>query len=375
MNNRYKIPTLPLKQDVETKTVLKRLAPAHRRLAELKGVARTIPNEQILINTLTLQEAKDSSAIENIITTHDELFKAELFIKSLTSPAAKEVQNYANALRRGFELVRRSRILTDNHILGIQEILEQNKAGYRRVPGTELKNQQTGETVYTPPQDYDTINRLMQNLSDFINDDSLSDIDPLVKIAIIHHQFESIHPFYDGNGRTGRIINILYLVTKELLDLPVLYLSRFVIQNKAEYYRLLQAVRDDGDWESWILFVLQGIEETAVQTIWLIEQMRNMMTDYKRRLRTDLPRIYSQDLLNNLFRHPYTKIEFMQNELGVSRKTASQYLKQLADKGYLNLLKIGTSNFYLNEPLFDLFLGAHHETTDADDAPLIESIN
>ncbi len=375
MINKYKIPTLPLKQDVETKVVLKRLAPAHRRLAELKGVARTIPNEEILINTLTLQEAKDSSAIENIITTHDELFKAELLIESLTSPAAKEVQNYAYALRKGFQLVRKNRILTDNHILEIQEELERNRAGYRKVPGTELKNQQTGETVYTPPQDYDTINRLMRNLSDFINDDSLSDIDHLVKLAIIHHQFESIHPFYDGNGRTGRIINILYLVTKELLDLPVLYLSRFVIQNKAEYYRLLQAVRDTGDWESWILFVLQGVEETAVQTISLIEQMRAMMTDYKRRLKQDLPKIYSQDLLNNLFRHPYTKIEFLQNELRVSRKTASQYLKQLVDGGYLQLIKIGTSNFYLNEPLFDLFINAHHGGGESGDAPLIESIN
>jgi Fic family protein len=375
MSSKYKIPTLPLKQDVETKAVLKRLAPAHRRLAELKGICSTIPNEEILINTLTLQEAKDSSAIENIITTHDELFKAELFVDQLTSRSAKEVQNYASALRKGFELVRHSKILTDNHILGIQEELERNKAGYRKVSGTELKNQETGETVYTPPQDYDTINRLMQNLSDFINDDSLSDVDHLIKIAIIHHQFESIHPFYDGNGRTGRIINILYLVTKKLLDLPVLYLSRFIIQNKAEYYRLLQAVRDAGDWEGWILFVLQGIEQTAVQTISLIEQMREMMTDYKRRLRVDLPKLYSQDLLNNLFRHPYTKIEFMQNELGVTRKTASQYLKQLVSNDYLKLVKIGTSNFYLNEPLFDLFVNAHHGKANADDAPLIESIN
>jgi len=375
MPNKYKIPTLPLKTDVETKAVLKRVAAAHRRLAELKGVARTIPNEEILINTLTLQEAKDSSAIENIITTHDELFKAELFVDQMTSRSAKEVQNYAYALRKGFELVRRNKILTDNHILEIHEELERNRAGYRRVPGTELKNQQTGETVYTPPQDYDTINRLMRNLSDFINDDSLSDVDPLVKIAIIHHQFESIHPFYDGNGRTGRIINILYLVTKELLDLPVLYLSRFIIQHKAEYYRLLQAVRDTGDWESWILFVLQGIEETAVQTISLIEQMRALMTDYKRRLRIDLPKLYSQDLLNNLFRHPYTKIEFVENELRVSRQTASKYLAQLVDYKYLKLLKIGKSNFYLNEPLFDLFINAHHGKANAGDVPLIESVN
>lgn len=163
-------------------------------------------------------------------------------------------------------------------------------------------------------------------------------------------------------------------LTKELLDLPVLYLSRFIIQNKAEYYRLLQAVRDAGDWEGWILFVLQGIEETAVQTISLIEQMRNMMTDYKRRLRVDLPKLYSQDLLNNLFRHPYTKIEFVENELRVSRQTASKYLSQLVDNKYLKLLKIGKSNFYLNEPLFDLFAGAHHGKAN-DDAPLIESIN
>lgn len=373
MANIYKISTLPFKYDVETKAVLKRVASAHRRLAELKGVARTIPNEQILINTLTLQEAKDSSAIENIITTHDELFKAELFVNELTSQSAKEVQNYAYALRKGFELVRQNKILTDNHIICIQEELEQNKAGYRRLPGTALKNQNTGKTIYTPPQDFVTINNLMKNLSDFINNDSLSDLDPLIKTAIIHHQFESIHPFYDGNGRTGRIINILYLVIKDLLDLPVLYLSRFIIQNKAEYYRLLQTVRDYNDWENWVLFMLRGIEETAIQTISLIEQMRIMMTDYKHRLRNDLPKLYSQDLLNNLFRHPYTKIEFVQNELNVTRKTASLYLKQLVDKGYLKLLKIGTSNFYLNEPLFDLFINAHHNYID--DVPPIESVN
>src|SRR5215213_559804 len=201
MASKYKIPKLPLKQDIETKAVLKQTAAAHRRLAELKGVVRTIPNETILINTLTLQEAKDSSAIENIITTHDELFRAELFIDQLTSPTAKEVQNYAFALRRGFELVRSSKILSEAYVIEIQEVLEQNRAGYRKLPGTELKNVQTGETVYTPPQDYDSIKTLMNNLAHFINDDSLSDLDPLVKLAIIHHQFESIHPFYDGNGR------------------------------------------------------------------------------------------------------------------------------------------------------------------------------
>lgn len=368
----YEIPILPLRVDVETKAVLKRLAPAHRRLAELKGVSRTIPNEQILINTLTLQEAKDSSAIENIITTHDELFKAELFIESLTSPAAKEVQNYAHALRHGFKLVRGPRLLTESHIIEIQEGLERNKAGYRRVPGTEIRNQLTGETVYIPPQDPEKIKMLMRNLSDFINNDEVSDLDHLIKLAIIHHQFESIHPFYDGNGRTGRIVNILYLVINDLLELPVLYLSRYFIQYKSEYYRLLQDVRDNGNWEPWILFTLRGVEETALQTIRLIEHMRAIMADYKVRLRRDLPKLYSQDLLNNLFRHPYTKIDFIEQELGVTRKTASKYLNQLVTHGYLRLLRIGRSNFYLNDPLFDLFLNAHHSADPS--APRLESM-
>ena len=370
----HSIQMLPLQQDLESRAVLKAVAAAHRRLAELKGVARSIPNETILISTLTLQEAKDSSAIENIITTHDELFRAELFIQQLTSPTAKEVQNYAYALRHGFELVRNSKILSEAYIIAIQEVLEQNRAGYRKLPGTELKNVQTGETVYTPPQDYDSIKTLMNNLAHFINDDSLSDLDPLVKLALIHHQFESIHPFYDGNGRTGRIINILYLVIKDLLDLPILYLSGYIIENKAEYYRLLQTVRDTNDWESWIIFVLRGVEQTASETIFLIEEIRSIMSKYKQGLRKDLPKLYSQDLLNNLFRHPYTKIEFVEDELGVSRKTASQYLKQLVEKDYLKLIKMGRSNFYLNQPLFNLFVGARHGVEEGKEVPLIESM-
>ena len=372
MANNYQIPKLPLGQDIETKAVLKQAAKAHRRLAELKGVALTIPNEQILISTLTLQEAKDSSAIENIITTHDEIFRAELYIENLRSPAAKEVQNYANALKKGFALVRKNKILTTSFILQIQEELEQNKAGFRKLPGTALKNQQTGETVYTPPQDYDTIVDLMKNLEVFINDDTLSDLDPLVKLAIIHHQFESIHPFYDGNGRTGRIINILYLVTQNLLELPILYLSRYVIEHKTDYYQLLQQVRDTLEWENWLLFILKGIEETAIKTIILIENIKRLMMDYKQRIRTQFPKIYSQELLNNLFSHPYTKIEFVEEALGVTRKTASGYLKELVDAGFLTLLKIGRSNFYLNQSLFNLFLDAPNLYTPG--TPSIESV-
>lgn len=352
---KYSINPLPPNVDLETKAILKRVASAHRYLAELKGKSATIPNENILINTLALQEAKDSSAIENIITTHDELYKAQLFENLFSNASAKEVSRYADALKQGFNLVRNQKIITQNHILTIQKILEQNDAGYRSVPGTALVNDKTGKTVYTPPQDKDTILRLMDNVVNFINDDSLSEVDPLTKMALLHFQFESIHPFYDGNGRTGRILNILYLVQQDLLDLPILYLSRFIIQRKGDYYRLLQEVRDKENWEEWILYMLEGVEETAKQTIHIISQMRILMQEYKHRIRKELPKIYSQDLLNNLFKHPYTKIEFVMEDLDVSRLTATRYLNLLVDAGLLQKQKVGKSNFYINEPLYNLF--------------------
>lgn len=348
---------LPPDTDLETIAVLKKLPAAHRRLAELKGISSTIPNETILINTLTLQEAKDSSAIENIITTHDEIYKAQLFKELFLNAAAKEVNSYAEALKTGFQNIRKQKILKSSHILEIQEILEQNDAGYRKLPGTSLVNEATGETVYTPPQDYDSVVELMDNLISFMNDTELFPTDPLIKMAVIHHQFESIHPFYDGNGRTGRIINILYLVLNELLDLPILYLSRYIIRHKSDYYRLLQKVRDTGDWEEWILYMLDGVEQTAKETILLIGNIKTLMQDYKRRIRIEFPRMYSQDLLNNLFRHPYTKIEFLMNELMVSRPTATNYIDALVEKGFLEKQKIGRSNFYINIPLYNLFKG------------------
>ncbi len=249
----YKIPVLPFDTDIETKRVLKKVAAARSALAELKGAATSIPNESILIDTLSLQEAKDSSAIENIITTHDELFQSDAFANNFKSVASKEVYSYALALRTGFITVKQQGFISSNHILAIQGMIEENRAGFRKLPGTSLMNEQTGEVVYTPPQTYDEIVELIGNLEQFINDDTLSDLDPLVKMAIIHHQFESIHPFYDGNGRTGRIINILYLVKEGLLQIPILYLSRYINQNEADYYRLLQAVRTDNEWESWVL--------------------------------------------------------------------------------------------------------------------------
>lgn len=352
---KFEIPLLPPKSDVETKAVLKQLAVSHRYLALLNGRSATIPNENILINTLSLQEAKESSAIENIITTHDEMYKAELFETYFNNSQAKEVSRYAQALRSGFQKIRDDVPITHTLIKTIQKDLEQNDAGYRRNAGTVLKNERTGEIVYTPPQDFLTIEKLMDNLVEFINDNEMSELDPLIKMAIIHHRFETIHPFYDGNGRTGRIINILYLVKEELLTLPILYLSRYIIQYKADYYRLLQTTRESNDWEGWILYILKGVEETAKQTLHLIDGIKELMKSYKHKIRTELPKIYSQDLLNNLFKHPYTKIEFLEKELNVNRQTAGSYLNKLSDKGFLNKIKIGTSNFYINEPLYDLF--------------------
>ena len=257
------IPLLPLQIEFETKAVLKKLTAAHKQLAEFKGVIKSIPNQNILLETLTLREAKESSAIENIISTFAEVYQSSVYSNLFATPAAKEVHLYAEALKQGFGLIQTSGLLTNNHILEIQSVIEQNNAGFRKLPGTKLLNDKTGEIVYMPPQDAIEIENLMSNLEAFINNDELMDIDPLIKMAIIHHQFETIHPFYDGNGRTGRIINILYLINKKLLDLPVLYLSRYIISRKNEYYKHLQQVRETGEWESWILFILDGIEYRA----------------------------------------------------------------------------------------------------------------
>jgi Fic family protein len=351
--SKKKLLTLPLDWDVETKTVLKSLPSAHAALAELKGIASTMPNQSILINTLGLQEAKDSSAIENIITTHDDLYKSELNLGLYKSLNAKEVQNYIAATKTGFDLTTKNGLLTNRTILKIQEVLEGNKAGFRKLPGTTLKNTSTGEIIYTPPQDPEEIKDLMTNLEKFINDKESTDFDPLVKMAIIHFQFESIHPFYDGNGRTGRIINILYLILEKLQDLPILYLSSYIIKNKSDYYRLLQEVRTKNNWEEWLLFMIKAVDQTSRETIDLIIKIRELMMNYKRTLR-DNYKFYSQDLLNNLFKHPYTKIEFIQRDLNVSRITAANYLNQLAGDKLLTKKKLGTANYYINDPLFKL---------------------
>lgn len=329
--------------------ILKRLASSSRALAELKGIAASIPNRSILINTLGLQEAKDSSEIENIVTTHDELFKDDVLPEAFANPAAKEVLRYRQALRVGFERVRESGLLTANHIIETQGELERNNAGFRKLPGTALKDG-GGQTVYTPPQDPAEIIELMRGLERFINTPELFAADPLIKMALIHHQFESIHPFYDGNGRTGRIVNVLYLVKEGLLDIPVLYLSSHIVRTKADYYRLLQAVREQDRWEEWVLYMLEAVEVTAGQAIATIHAIKAALFDYKHRIRSGF-KFYSQDLINNLFTHPYTKIEFVQRDLGVSRVTATKYLDALAEGGFVRKHKIGRGNYYINSAL------------------------
>ena len=343
----------------ETPAILRRLASSSRKLAELKGIAASIPNQGILINTLGLQEAKDSSEIENIVTTHDELFKDDVLPEAFANPAAKEVLRYRQALRVGFDLVRSSGLLTSNHIVQIQGELERNNAGFRKLPGTALKDG-AGRTVYTPPQDPAEITALMTDLERFINDAGLFDADPLIKMALIHHQFESIHPFYDGNGRTGRIVNVLYLVKEGLLDIPVLYLSQHIVRNKRAYYDLLQRVRVDDVWEDWVLYMLEAVEVTAGRTLRTVQAIKAALMDYKHRIRTQ-HKFYSQDLINNLFSHPYTKIEFLQRDLQVSRMTATRYLDALAQSGFLVKQKIGRGNYYVNLALNQILLDQHAE--------------
>lgn len=347
---------LPPVIDVETRMVLKKTAEAHRHLAELKGIAATIPNQNILIDTLALQEARESSAIENIISTFDDIYQSNYQLQSFISPAAKEVHAYSKALKKGYELVTKHQLLTNSIVLEVQKEIVQHNAGFRKLPGTRLVNDSTGEVIYTPPQDSHTIHALMSNLEQYINDEQLHDADPLVKMAIIHHQFESIHPFYDGNGRTGRIINILYLIKNELLSLPILYLSRYIIRHKPDYYRLLQEVRNTGVWEPWILYMLEAVTETSKSTLRVITQMGKAMQQYKQTIRNQAPKIYSQDLLNNLFRYPYTKIDYLMHDLQVSRNTAIRYLDQLEKLKLIEKRKIGRDNYFINKALVGLLI-------------------
>ena len=360
----YAIPQLPLTGvDFETPELLKALAPAHRHLAELKGYAASIPNQAILVNTLVLQEAKASSEVESYVTTQDELFQADLNIAEWVSPAAKEVSRYREALTHGFKRMSQQQdILSNGILIELFQRLKNSNEAFRIVGGTVLKNDKTGATVFVPPQDGAQVQAHMQTLEQFTNEDTMCELDPLIKMALIHHQFESIHPFSDGNGRIGRILCVLYLVRTGLLDAPVLYLSRYINQHKGDYYRLLQEVRDTSDdavanaasWQAWVLFMLNAVGQTAQQTVQLVNGMRELMRETKHRMRKELPKLYSQDLLNNLFYHPYTRIEFVQRDLRITRPTATRYLRQLAQVGLVQEHSHGKHLYFINAPLVQL---------------------
>ncbi len=351
--------TFPLKKDIESKEILKKSIKTNAALAKLNGVAKIIPNQLILINALALQEAKDSSEIENIVTTHDELYLAE--VGHSLNKEIKEVQNYKEALLYGFNSVQSKKILTLNDIVEIQSIITGNSAGIRKQLGTVLKNDKTGEVIYTPPQSYDEILELLNNLFEYINDDSLEDYDPLVKMALIHYQFESIHPFYDGNGRSGRVLNVLYLVLKDLLELPILYISSYIIKHKASYYRLLQEVRTKQNYNEWILYMLDAVEVTANNSSKLIENIHTLMQKTQKELQEKLPKIYSKDLVEVLFLHPYTKIEFLVDRMKLHRHTASKYLKEIEKIGILKEVKVGRNRYFINIELFEYLKKAINE--------------
>ena len=353
MINEFTMLPLPPQVDVESIKILKALNIASRALGELRGEIKKIPNSQILIDTISLQEAKDSNEVENIVTTDDELYQAAIENENV-SQAAKEAQNYAKALKLGFQIIKEKGILTINDVKKIQEIVSPNHP-IRKLPGTVLKNPKTQEIVFTPPQNHIEIVDLLSNLEIYMNDATFQEIDSLIKMPIVHFQFESIHPFYDGNGRTGRILNMLFLVQQNLLDIPVLYLSSYIIKNKTDYYRLLQEVRTENKWEEWILWMLKGVELTAKNTIVVVNNIKNLMDDYKIKIRTN-HKFYSHDLINLIFKHPYTKIDFLEKELKIHRNTARTYLNALAEdeNKFIVKVKIGKSNYFINQRLLQI---------------------
>ena len=347
------LPLLPPKVELETKAILKKAISAGRALAELKGLGKTIPNQAILVNSIILQEAKASSEIENIITTHDVLFQAFSANTSQIDLATKEVLRYREALWEGFSSLKDRPLLTTNLFIRIVQTIRANNAGIRNTPGTKVANAATGEVIFTPPEGEDTIRNILKNLEDYIHAEDA--VDPLIKLALIHYQFEAIHPFSDGNGRTGRILNILYLTSKQLLDLPVLYLSKYIIERKSDYYHLLRGITEHQDWESWILYMLDAVEQTALHTRDKILAIRALMIKTLEFTKENLSaRVYSKDLIELLFHQPYTKAQFLVDAGIVKRQAAADYLKKLEGLGVLSAHKVGKENLYLNSKLYEI---------------------
>ena len=347
------LPPLPPEVDIETKAILKETIAARSALAELKGLGATIPNQALLVDSLILQEAKASSEIENIVTTSDALFRAFTAKTKQTDPATKEVLRYREALWKGYNTLKSRPVLATNLFIELVQAIKEHSGGIRRMPGTAVANAATGAVIYTPPEGETIIRDKLKNLEDFIHVED--DLDPLIKLALIHYQFEAIHPFADGNGRTGRIINILFLVQKGLLDLPVLYLSKAIIEHKNDYYRLLRQVTEKGLWEPWILFMLKAVKDTATFTRERTLAIRALMNETMEKAKEKLPaRVYSKELIETIFRQPYTKGQFLVDAGIARRQTAAEYLKELERIGILKPHKIGKETLFLNVDLYGL---------------------
>ena len=344
------LPLLPPKTSLETPAIYKQLVHASRALAELKGAGDLIPNQAVLLTTLALKEAKLSSEIENIVTTNDELYKALADEDYHQDPATKEVLHYNEALWFGYNTLRSGRPLSTRLFEDIVARVKPNSPGVRRFTGTKIASQH--DVIYTPPEGEKLIRDLLQNLENFLY--NYINLDPLIKMAVMHYQFEAIHPFADGNGRTGRILNILYLVEEKLLEIPVLYLSSYIMKNRSNYYQGLRQVTQTNAWEAWVLYMLEAVEQTASSTRDKILGIRDLLSETDKVIKEKLPGIHRKELTEILFQQPYCKIKFLEQGLGLSRQTASTYLKQLETIGVLKGTKRGREWYYLNLAFFEV---------------------
>lgn len=345
------LPLLPPKADIETKDILRKTISAGRALAQLNGTLLNLPNPTLFLDTIYLQEAKASSEVENIITTNDELYKSLVADRKVENSATKEVLSYKEALWSGLEQLKTKPFITTNLCIRIVQCIKQNNASIRVTPGTTLSNTQ-GEVIYTPPSGETVIREKLANLEKFINEDE--SIDPLIKMALMHYQFEAIHPFADGNGRTGRILLLLYLKLSGLLDIPAIYLSEYIIKNKTEYYRRLRAVTEKNEWEEYILFMLDMIEQTSARGLERLNKITKSIDKTAEEIKTRLPKIYSKDLVEILFRLPYTKRKHLIDENIGNAKTVGNYLITLEENGFLKSVKVGKEKLYLNERLLKI---------------------
>lgn len=347
------LPLLPPKVDLETKEILKKVVLAREALAKLDASNKRLPNQYILVNSVVLQEARLSSEIENIVTTNDELYQAMATEQKNINPGTKEVLHYPRALWEGFEFVKKNGFMNTNFFIRTVNIIKENQSGIRQMLGTVIANPRTEEIFYTPPEGENVIREKLKNLEDYLNNNS-DGIDPLVKMAAVHYQFEAIHPFYDGNGRTGRIINILFLTMRGLLERPVLYLSKYIIENKGEYYKSIREVTEEGKWEKWTMYMLNAVESTAKYTENKINDICLLMDKTGEMMKAKNSNIYSRELVDVLFRLPYCKRKFLTDAGIAKEKTAGKYLLELERAGLLKAEKVGREKLYINKPFFDL---------------------